>query len=445
MKTENQDFDNYIYNFIQRHPRYATKLIGGTWRTKNKPLSDIPIKAHLAGRYAVAGIGKYYPSHAVLDIDSRPMGTVEEIKSILGLNESNCMLCRSESPDCYHLLIRPEYKSKPSTIRLMNDAFSGFVYSHGIEFYPKKRKPFRLPFGKGQNCLDPQFILFDSWQDQLHGFEKLEPFNLSAIPMRQLIFDFESLKTASNNFERFGWFTEGKELLEHGLQSRSSRHHSQLRIIYYLWRINVDQSDAERIVWLWIRSKHNGFSDQIISDPRSVKKDIESQVNWLYSMYEFGNVYPDSTHNGHHGYISKPDLKDIIQLTGGSLPKMKFLFNLIKFANPRRYRNFIDIHSDKLIEWASKDSYLTRINEASEKGIIKRYGSYTVGRCSKSFKIRWPWRGSSEAVLSDGRSIDTLKGTLKTIYKADDLRQLLLTAGSLRSTATMAIKEIFDR
>lgn len=444
MENFNQDFDNYVHSFIQRHPRYATKLIGGTWRTKNKPLSDIPIQAHLAGRYAVAGIGKYYPSHAVLDFDDRSREYVEEIKSILGLNDSNSMLCKSESLNCYHNLIKPEYKRKPATLRLMNDAFSGFVNSHGIEFYPKKRKPFRLPFGKGQDCLDPQFALFDSWQDQLHGFERLEPFNLSAIPMRQLNFDFESLKTGSNNFERFGWFTEGRESLNHGLQQASSRHHSQLRVIYYLWRLNTDQSDAERIVWFWIRSKHNGFSKDIIINPRSVKKDIESQVNWLYSMYEFTNVYPDSTHNGHHGYICKPDLKDIIQLTGGSLPKMKFLFNLIKFANPRRYRNFMDIHSDKLIAWANERTYLKRINEATEKGIIKRYGSYKVGVCAKSFKIRWPWRGSSEAVLYDGRSIDTLKDTLKTVYGQDELRQLLSTYGADRKAVYNIIKATFE-
>lgn len=444
MQIENQDFDSYIQAFIQRHPRYATKLKGGTWRTKNKPLSDIPIKAHLAGRYAVAGIGKYYPNHAIMDIDDQPKETPEKIRDILRLNKSNSMLCRSESPDCYHILIRPQYNGKPATLRLLNDAFSNFIASHGIELYPKKRRPIRLPFGKGQDCLDPEYILFDSWQDQLHGFERLEPFNLSAIPMRQMTFDFERSPIASNNFERFGWYEQGKDLLEYGLQSRSSRHHSQWRIIYYLWRINTDQSDAERIVWYWIRSKHNGFSNQIISSPRSVKKDIESQINWLYSMYEFTNVYPDSTHNGHHGYISKPDLKDIIGLTKGSLPKMKFLFNLIKFANPRRYRNFIDIHSDKLIEWANERTYLKRINEASEKGIVKRYGSYKVGLCAKSFKIKWPWRGSSEAVLFDGRSIDTLKGTLKAVYEPDELRQQLRTHGADRKAVYNAMKATFE-
>lgn len=322
--------------------------------------------------------------------------------------------------------------------------YSHFVNSHGIEIYPKKRKKIRLPFGHGQSCLDPLYSSLDSWQDQLRCFEKLDEFNLSTIPIRQLNFDFKSLKTAPHNFERFGWFKQGKELLEHGLQTASSRHRSQWRIIYYLWRSNTDQEETERITWVWIRSKHNGFSDQIMDNPSSVKAEIEKQSDWLYSKYEFANIYPDSTHNGFHGYICKPDLKDIIELTGGSLPKMKFLYNLIKFSNPRRHRRFIDIHTDKLIEWASKDSYLKRINEASEKRILKRFGSYSVGRCAKSFKISWPWRGSSEAVLYDGRSIDTLKGTLKAVYEADELRQLLRAHGADRKAVYDAMKAIYE-
>jgi hypothetical protein len=444
MQKLNQDFDNYVHCFIQRYPSYATKLKGKGWKTKNKPLSDIPIKAHLAGRYDVAVVGKWYPPASILDIDKRQRETVEEIKDILSLDESNSMLCRSESPDSYHLLIKPSYNGKPPTLRLLNDAFSNFVKSHGIEIYPQQRQKVRLPFGHGQNCLDPIYSSLNSWQDQLHEFEKLDEFNLSAIPMRQQSFDFKSIKTAPHNFERFRWYEQGKELLECGLQSRSSRHHSQWKIIYYLWRINTDQSDAERIVWFWIRSKHNDFSNQIIDNPSSVEAEIKNQADWLYSKYEFANIFPDSTHNSFHGYICKRDLRDIIQLTSGSFPKMKFLYHLVKFSNPRRHRRFIDIHTDKLIEWASKDSYLKRINEASEKRILKRYGSYLVGRCAKSFKISWPWRGSSEAVLYDGRSIDTLKGTLKNVYEADELRQLLLASGATKQATYEAIKCTFE-
>lgn len=444
ISRQNQHFDEYSHIFIQRHPHYATKLKGGSWRTKKKPLSDRPIQAHLDGQYYVAVCGKWYPTFAILDIDKRPRETIEEVRDLLRLDESNSMLCRSESPDSYHLLTRPQYKGKPPTIRLLNNAYSNFIKTHGLEIYPQQRRKIRLPFGDGQDCLDPHYALLNSWEDKLHWFEKLDEFNLSEIPMSQLSFDFEPFKIAPNNFERFGIFKQGKELLEHGLQAHSSRHYSQWRVIYYLWRINTDEIDAERIIWLWIQSKHNGFSKQIITNPRSVKAEIQRQTEWLYSKYEWANIYPDSTHNGFHGYISKRDLGDIIQLTGGSLPKMKFLYHLIKFANPRRHRSFIDIHSDRLIEWASKDSYLNRINEASEKGIVKRYGSYSVGRHAKSFKIQWPWRGSNEAVLFDGRAIDTLKETLKASYGSDELRQLLLTAGATKQATYETLKATFE-
>ena len=52
--TKNSQFDNYKNFFIQRWPRYAIKHLGGKrWCTKNKPLCDKPILAHLEGKYFV--------------------------------------------------------------------------------------------------------------------------------------------------------------------------------------------------------------------------------------------------------------------------------------------------------------------------------------------------------------------------------------------------------
>lgn len=443
MNISNTDLHNYIHTFIQRHPRYAVKQKNGHWRTKNKPLSDRPIKAHLAGQYYVGVVGKWYPSFAVLDFDDWKREDVERIRDTLRLDDTNSMLCASESPDSYHNLIRPEYRGRPPTLRLFNDAFSNFVRVHGLETYPKRRKVIRLPFGAGQDCLDPLYASLDTWEDKLYRFEKLDAFNLSSIPMRQLDFDFE-VRTEPLNTDRFSTFDEGRELYQYGLQYPASRHHSQFKVLYYLWRLNTDQADAERVVWIWIKKNHNGYSKEIHRDPNAVKKDIESQASWLYSKYEHANVYPDETHNGFHGYITEPDLRDIIRLTGGSLPKMKFLFHLIKYANPRRHRLFIDIHRNLYVEWASKDSYMKRLNESASNGILRRYDSYLVGHCSKSIKINWPWRTSSDAVLSNGRSIDTLKSTLRTLYKADELRQLLVSAGVNRKAVYDVIEAVFE-
>lgn len=53
-KTFNEEnaFNEYINIFIQRTPRYTVKLKDdASWRTKNKPLVDTSIKAHLLKKY----------------------------------------------------------------------------------------------------------------------------------------------------------------------------------------------------------------------------------------------------------------------------------------------------------------------------------------------------------------------------------------------------------
>jgi hypothetical protein len=107
--AENKDnyqieaFRSYINLFVQRIPRYAVKK-SRSWTTKTKPLSDRPVQAHLAGQYAVAVLGKWYPEFGILDIDDRQRETVDEIREELGLDDKNSMLISSESPDSYHIL-----------------------------------------------------------------------------------------------------------------------------------------------------------------------------------------------------------------------------------------------------------------------------------------------------------------------------------------------------
>ena len=210
--------------------------------------------------------------------------------------------------------------------------------------------------------------------------------------------------------------------------------------------MNIDREEAEETAWRWVQRMHNGHSKDIIRHPRAVRGEISRQVSWIYDSYDLASVYPDSTHNIHSGYICEPDLRDIIRIAEASLPKMNFLFNLVKYAYPRHNRLFIQIHRDRLIEWAGERTYLKRIDEAAKKGIIERYDSYSTGRFAKSVKIKWQWRDSSQAVLYDGRSVDTLKGTLRILYKkkVDHLKHLLLDAGATKQAAYKTIKGTFD-
>jgi hypothetical protein len=114
-------FAEYVETFVQRIPKYAVKFKKSSWKTKNKPLSDTPIKAHLDGQYYVGVLGKWYPEFAVIDIDGLDQDKAEEIREEIGLNTDNSMLFSSESKDSYHILFRPTYNQKPPTLRLLNE------------------------------------------------------------------------------------------------------------------------------------------------------------------------------------------------------------------------------------------------------------------------------------------------------------------------------------
>jgi len=438
-------FKDYL-EFVQRIPTYATKPIGhGHWRTKKTALSNIPIKAHLDGKYAVAILGKWYPEYAILDFDSRTRREVDEIRETLELDELNSMLIKSESKDSYHVIFSPEYHGKPPTLNLLKDSFMEFCRSKRIEIYPQRRRPIRLPFGPHQPLLDIEYARLESWGEKLYRFQKLNPFDLGSVKYHQLIFDFEpgpgKLLLPTNIFQ------EAEDLLAHGLQFPSSRHDGQSLILFYLWRKNVPVENAIGIVWDWINKKHNGFSKDIQSSPRYVKSDIEGQAHWTWNKYQVSQVFPDSTHKKHHGYITELDIPDIIEATKGSRPRMKFLYNLVKFAYPRRHRKFIPYHTDRLIRWSSHRTYQKYLDELSNQGIAKRQSSYLPGLFAKDLKLNWKFKDSREAVIHEGRAIETFDKTIKFMFKEkpDAFRQLLIKAGVKQSTAIEMINSIWRK
>ena len=122
---------------------------------------------------------------------------------------------------------------------------------------------------------------------------------------------------------------------------------------------------------------------------------------------------------------------------------MRFLYSLVKYCYPRRYRTFIDIHSDKLKEW-SKRNYLKYLDELIKVGIIKRGDKYSVDRFSKSIKIKWNFKDSREAILYDSRAPDTLEDTIKLSYRPEEFKELLKEAGSERTTAIETVKRLYE-
>ena len=428
---------DYQTQFIQRQPKYAVKLPGRTWRTKNKSLADPAIQAHLDGTYAVAGLGQWYPQFAALDFDSVPFERVLSIREELGLNDSNSTIYNSESPDSHHIFFRPAYNDQPPTLKLLNDSLKGFCTSRGIEIYPQKSHAFRLPFGANQRPIFLDGGTLDTLEQKMYWFNKLDSFDLATVPRHQGQLDLilPGQITATKR--------PGIELLEHGLQSPGSRHYAQFEILYALWRENVPINEAVHIVWKWIQAKHNGFSQDILRHSHKVADEIKRQAASIYSRYDLAKTYPDTTHNVTSGYISKPDLQECIKASKGNMPRLKFMTELIRYCNPRRHRAAIQIHTDKLQNWSSKDTYLKRMVELEDSGIIDRSTGYQVGANAKAIKIKWPWRSSRDAILLDGRSADH-RNSLKHCFTPEEFRDSLKAAGAERTAAIKASKDIFE-
>ncbi len=436
--TGKADYNEYVNLFIQRIPRFTLKTRPGKhWKTINRPLGDKLIQAHLEGSRTVGALGKWYPGHAILDVDKREIEQVQEMRNAAGLTESNSMLCSSESENSYHLLVRPIYHNRPPTVRLLSAIFQSFCEQHRIEIYPRARKCVRLPFGKIQQCLDDGAEGIDTWEQKTYWFQKLDEYDLSGVPSQQLQFEFEekagSLMLSTSQ--------RGQELFVNGLQAPSSRHDSQFEVLYYLWRKNVPLEEAERITWTWIKKKHNGFSVDIMKSPVVVRKEIERQARRIWGRYL--DVYPDSTHNIYHGYLTKTDIVDVLKIVGGSIPEARFLFNLVKYYYPRRHRDRINVHSDLLISWASRNTYLDRIKRLERKGIVYRGNDYLVNVRSKQIKLKWNWRSLDNAILPDGRAPESLEEAIRAAFTEGETRALFRASGMYPRLIRRYVRDIF--
>ncbi len=443
-KTVNEEnaFNEYVDFFIQPTPRFAVKLKGNntSWRTIHKFLEDKYVKAHLKQEISIATLSKWYPPCAILDIDNRLLNDVDEIRDILGLDAFNSMLCSSESTNCYHLLLKPTFNNKPPTIRLLQNIFKSFGKQNNIEIYPQANRPIRSPFGWKQFCLDFIYQNLLTWEDKLYWWKRLNDFDIATIPFYQQGLDLSFMKEKLPDY-----YEEGKLLLKNGLQRSNSRNESQFKMLYYLWRINIPFSVAMKLVLSVIKNKHNGFSKEVNrGNWRTINGEITRQASKIYSTYELSYIYPDETHNNYNGYITKPDIPDIIRIGEGNSRRMEFLFNSVKHCYPRRHRAFINIHSDKLIEWSSKRTYLKRLDELKKSGIMQRGEKYSVDRFSKSIKINWDFKDTRDAILNDNRSPNTFKETIKLSCEPEEIKALLEKAGVKRTTAIEMIKRIYE-
>jgi hypothetical protein len=442
MITPTPAFGEYVQTFIQRFPHYYTQQINYPWKTKHKVLGNKPIQAHLEGKYHVATIGRWYPEYAILDIDDRPYNNLEIIKGELGLDESNSLTCSSWSKDSYHVLLRPVYNDEPLSLNTLQSIFKTYSIHAHIEIYPQKNRGIRIPFGPYQGCLDPGREHLKEWQEKLYWFLKLNEYDLADVPWHQILLPLEAPRNQGTT--HLSTYREGEEYYKNGLTGPSTRTHSHFAVLYYLWRQSLPIDTAIDATWRWLQTKHNGFSKDFYKYPKRCKADIERSARSIYSHYARRWLLPDSTHNNHRGYITKPDIEQIMQVSRGNLPRMKFAYELVKYSYPRRHRDLINIHSSKLRQWAGARTATTYLNELSEKGILERGNAYLVGKFSKGIKLNWRYQDTSQAIAYEGRAVESFTEAIRTVFKQEEFGERLKSAGASRQNIYDIKKSIFD-
>ncbi len=125
---------------------------------------------------------------------------------------------------------------------------------------------------------------------------------------------------------------------------------------------------------------------------------------------------------------------------------MRFLSMLIAYANPRQSRRYIRIHSNKLVDWSSRDNYKKYLNELEKKEIIKRNNYFLPGEYSKAITFKgWTFRESKKGIYVDERTPEKYETIIQESFKDPrDYSALLRSTGRSRQASYVQTKDIFD-
>jgi len=439
MLLSSEIIQDYTNTFIQPIPRYGIKTSRG-WTSINGAISYNMIEKHLSGSMTLGSLARYYPEHAVIDIDDRPLQEAEEIQGKLKLDDKNSMLFTSESKDSWHILFRPQYRGKPPTINLLSEAMKPAITHQAVELYPQANRYCRAPFSKVHQPIDDNRLMITKEQ-QFQEFQELDEYNLEDIPRAQMQFDYGKFSGGPKK-ALYTPYQEGKELLLTGLQLKHTRHDSQFKVLYYLWRKNTPIKKAEATVWKWIKTRHNGYSEEIFTNPEKVKKEVIKQALHIWNKYTALEIYPDSTNNDYFGWITEQNFIELVKIARGKLPEIRFYYEFFKYCNARQTRvKGVSIHSDLMKQWGSNANYKKYLNNLESINLISRTTAYIPGLFSKRIFPQWKPADRNKKLMIDERSPE-LNQTVLDIIKPNNYRSLLLSLGVNRTTAIEQLKHL---
>lgn len=446
--------------FVQPRPKYAIEVEKKVkpvepfndekavhfWVTgRKKPVGYSHVAAHLSGIISLGSVSKWYTGFGLYDIDSRGIDFAEAKRLAMDMDWRNSILARSRTPDSFHIIFNPVYDGKPMTARLFQTIGEQISEIHQMEVYPQIDRCIRLPFGRFFGLAEDRGNI-STPEELLEEFKGLQEYDLkekwSILRTQEQTF-FDDVKDYAGG----DWCQQGKAWYANGLVERGTRYEAQARVIYYLFRRNTPPGTNLELTYKWIKKKHNGFSDAINGGRyQRIKNEIRKQVKWFYKNFEMIEYLPDSVHNEYKGYLTKPDLEEIVRVCRGNLSRLRFVSRLIQYANPRQSRSYIRIHSDTLKDWSSTENYLKYLRELEEKGIIKRSNAFSPGVYSKAISFPgWTFKESEKGIYVDERTPEKYDETVQAVFEPREYRGLLTAAGLPYNSAKEQTRRIYQK
>ena len=416
---------------------YAIQWPGKAWSTRHKKVSDPLIQTHLSGhKYSLATKSPWSPRFTAVDIDE-PLdleATIEAVITTLGLEKGQYQVMTSPSYERsrnVHLYIPTMYQGRPATLKLHRMILEPLIEDRlGHELYPKGRKKFRQPLGRGQYLLDEDTLmpLPMPWSEALFYLEKLEPFDLAMLPPQRKL-PFEAKRWPE--YDRWPHRQEAAEWLAQGLQAPHTRYWAQFLLAQYLYRLNRPIGEATEAIKRWLRAKHNGFSEKVNQGHwKRIHGEIDRQVQAVYDYYGSVHFYPDRPHNL-EGYVTPADLRFIPEVFPSDPVNQKRLFALVQYCRPRAHHTDIFMGWQRWAEIADWRSYKQFQGLLEGKGLLKMMHTYRhiEGHPElsypKRFRIDLPKATREDMIAEDGRAIQGYYAALQKVYGSlRDIRQV---------------------
>ena len=284
----------------------------------------------------------------------------------------------------------------------------------GIEAFPDGMRKLRLPFGFKQFLIDPESgsPLTYTWQENLYWLNRLDPVDLERFPYQGHHGKDPGAETVLAPLSG-----SGEVLWEQGLQGNGTRHAATGQLARFLYFRNHDIDTAKAEIKGWIRTKHNGHSQEVAKGNwRLVDNEIDRWVESTYAYFEGRGIYPTSIHNL-LGWMTRSDVDLILEKFPGDWINQKRFCRLLQHYRARTggERRWIPMHR-KI--WGSLiGSRYVEFQKALEGKGLEINNSYKTGAFSKRIFMRLPLATPAQMICDrEGRAENNWRNILLFVF-----------------------------